>query len=264
MFLARAKLIHLLPPLDCMKIQIIVASSFANHTLSFTLFMRIHLLIVICSKSHPSRKLWRVKSFAEFWFSHALNTSCLPLFTQNTTNIQLFNWQVSIRMPFIVKLIFLPVNGKQWQQQLVRGGGCQFKCCGVVRAEWYVFSSITVHCRDEPVVGNERISNRTSEIDTHNINQESEANGMYYFRLSACTKMICLQLTMRELGTWKRRQSKRERGPHSYCTIFQIRWNYFGLTLDLSSFGVFDLCYGTYKPCRVVLTIALIQFDFIY
>ena len=64
-----------------------------------------------------------------------------------------------------------------------------------------MFLSITVHCRNESVIDN-KLSGGTGGIDTHHrANQGSEANSTYYFHLSACTKMTCLQLTMCELET---------------------------------------------------------------
>ena len=93
-----------------------------------------------------------------------------------------------------------------------------------------------MHFKDESVVGNEHPGSGTDEIDPqHTANFEgSETNtSTYHFRLSACTKMTCLQLTMRKLETWKRRW-KREHGPHLFYTTFRIRWHYSGPMLDLS------------------------------
>ena len=63
------------------------------------------------------------------------------------------------------------------------------------------------------MVGNEHISDGTGEIDTdHNVNQGSLLHTISIY--PHILKMTCLQLTMRELETWKRRRSKWERGPH--------------------------------------------------
>ena len=75
-------------------------------------------------KLHPSCNLWCGKSFDLILvFSHTEYFLSLLLHTEYHPNPTPQQGELSGCFS-IVKLIFLPVNGKQGQQKLTWGGGC--------------------------------------------------------------------------------------------------------------------------------------------